>query len=131
MTDRDWRRLSSRDAFTLTCLAYAVVWGAVTIAGERGRWSGPVFAVARDFAGGPTSWGTALIAFAALGVLGVVRDDRMLAQAGLVMCLLWSVAFAACLGAAAVRDPNATWTGVVTWGFHALLFFVAARRATW
>ena len=72
-----------------------------------------------------------MIVFAALGLLGVLRGDRILAQAGLVMCLLWSVAFVACLGAAAFRDPNATWTGVVTWGFHALLFFVAARRAPW
>ena len=131
MIKRDLRNLSAGEALISLLLVYGLVWGVVTVSGKGERWSGPAFGVAREMVGGPASWGAALAAFSVLGLIGWVSGSRTVVQAGLVMCTLWSAAFAYALFAAANSNPQATWTGVVTWSFHGLLFLAAARRARW
>ena len=131
MIKRDWRNLSAGDALISMLLAYGLIWGVVTVSGKGERWSGPAFGVAREMVGGPASWGAALASFSVIGLVGFVAGSQTITQAGLVMCVLWSAAFAYALFAAASSNPQATWTGVVTWSFHGLLFLAAARRARW
>ncbi|MET9286514.1 hypothetical protein [Nocardia beijingensis] len=115
----------------LTLFVYGLGWGALTIAGRGDRWAGPTLQVAQEFAGGPVSWGAALMAFCAAGATGLWLGRLTAVQAALVSCGVWSVAFAICLGAAPVVNSQAALTGAVTWGFHAALFLAAARRVRW
>lgn len=112
-------------------LVYGLIWGSLTIAGRDERWAGPAFQVAREFSGGPATWGAALAVFGALGLVGTAVGRLTVIQAGLVSSGIWSIAFAICLAAAPVVNTQAALTGALTWLFHAALFLAAARRVRW
>lgn len=107
--------------------AYGLIWGAVTVAGRGERWTGPAFDFARQVAGGPTSWGAALAAFCAAGLIGIALGHTIIPQAAFAASALWSACFTASFVAAGAGNPHASWGVVITWAFHTILFAAAAR----
>jgi hypothetical protein len=106
----------------IVMLAFAAVYGMITIIGGKQRWASPAYEVALQVPGAPESWGAVLFGAAVMGLLGFVTRILPLVAVAFGGCVAWATAFAFSIGVVAARNEGVGWGGVATWGFIALLY---------
>jgi hypothetical protein len=100
---------------------FGVGLGLVIILGGPDRFTAPSLAVARQVPGQQYTWGAVAAAAGIAILVGGIRRAWTVLLAGTVALALWCTFFAVSVALAALIDPHAPFTGVVTYGTLALI----------
>lgn len=113
--------------------AHALVYGALTVVGGPGRWSGRGLAAARVIPGGAYTWGSSLALAGLLALVGaVLLRDRRVMLVGFTVIGTWHTFYGASMVISAVSDDQAGLAGPSTYLLLAVLTAMSVQltRAT-
>ena len=110
--------------------AYAwlsMFYGAVTMAGGMGRWTGPAFLALRQIPGSTATVGVLFFLGGMLTYTGCISGHWRIRNTGIWLLIVLYLAFAGCLVYAAINDPHAPLGGIVIYAGISLQLMVLRR----
>jgi len=95
---------------------FGIIQGVLVIHGGRRRWSSPAFDTALNVPGAPASWGVAILVIGIVGLYGTLALKLKVVFFAMWAISCWFMFFTISLLHAALKNPDAATTGIITYG---------------